>query len=118
MDISRSISEFIIEEVIPAASQPANKFALGILAGAGGVFGFRGLNGAADSLCVEQVEALIRAGFSAQPTLTIKIADFVADEAYKKFPLLSLPLVQKVLHTPYDIDMEAAEKLIAKLRQY
>jgi hypothetical protein len=118
MDISRSLSEFIIEEFVPAATQPANKFALGMLAGAGGIFGFSGMGEATDALSVEQIESLIRAGFAAQPTLTVRIADFLAEDAIKKYPLLGLPIIKNVLYTPYDIDLEAAEKLITKLKQY
>lgn len=118
MDINRSLSEFIIEEFIPAATQPANKFALGILASAGGIFGFDKVTGTASGVTAEQIEALLRAGFAAQPTLTLRLADFVDEEAAKKFPIINLPFIRNVLNTPYDVDLEAAEKLIAKLKQY
>jgi hypothetical protein len=118
MDLNRSLSEFIIEEFIPAATHPANRFALGVLASAGGVFGFDKVSGALSGVTPEQIEVLLRAGFAVQPTLTLRLADFVNEEAAKKFPIINLPFIRNVLNTPYDIDLEAAEKLIAKLKQY
>jgi hypothetical protein len=116
MDLNKIVSEFILEEFVPAATLPANKFALGVLAGAGGVFGFGNVNTAAELMCPEQLEALIRAGFAAQPRLTIRIADFLAEDTIKKYPVLALPIIQNVLRTPYEVDLEAAERLIAKLK--
>lgn len=117
MDLNKSLSEFILEEVVPAANKPSNRFALGMLSAAGGVFGFGSFGDDMKDLSADQVAELIRAGFNAQPTLTIRISDFVPAETVAKYPILKLPFIREVLDTPYDIDIEAAEKLIAKLQQ-
>jgi hypothetical protein len=117
MDINKSISEFILEEVIPAAQNPYNKFALGVIASVSGTFGIGKVGELAKDMDIAMLAEAIRGGFSAQPTVPIKMSYFINEETFKKYPILELKIIKDVLETPYDIDKESAEKFIEKLKK-
>lgn len=117
MDINKSISEFILEEVIPVAQNPYNKFALGVIASVSGTFGIGKVGELAKDMDIEMLAEAIRGGFSAQPTVPIKMSYFINEETFKKYPILELKIIKDVLDTPYDIDKESAEKFIEKLKK-
>lgn len=117
MDINKSISEFILEEVIPAVQNPYNKFALGVISSMSGTMGIGKIGELTSGMDVKSLEEAIRGGFSVQPIVPIKISYFISDEVKKKYPILELKIIKDILETPYDIDMESAEKFIEKLKK-
>ncbi len=111
MNVYKVLAEFIRDEVIPATKNPDTIAGLGMLA-AGLIF--KGKED--DNLDIGMIEAMVMGGFEFQPVITVKISDFLSENAKTKYPILNFGRVKAVVDTPFEIDKESAEKLIAKLK--
>jgi hypothetical protein len=111
MNTYKVIAEFIQQEIIPVCENPDTIAGLGAIA-AGLI-----LKGKDDQIDVELVEAMVRGGFEFQNVLTLRIADFLPENFKTKLPILNLERVRKVIETPFDIDKEAAERLLEKMKK-
>lgn len=111
MNVYKGLAEFIRDEVIPAAKNPDTIAGLGMLA-AGLIFKSK----EDDNLDIGMIEAMVMGGFEFQPVITVKISDFLPENAKIKYPILNFGRVKAVIDTSFDLDKENAEKLLTKLK--
>lgn len=112
MNVYKVLAEFIRDEVIPATKNPDTIAGLGMLA-AGLIFKGKEDN----NLDVGIIEAMVMGGFEFQPVITVKISDFLPENARTKYPILNFGRVKAVVDTPFEIDKEAAERLLEKMKK-
>ena len=112
MNVYKVLAEFIRDEVIPVTKNPDTIAGLGMLA-AGLIF--QGKEN--DNINIELIETMIMGGFEFQPVLTVRISDFLPENAMTKYPILNFGRIKNVVNTPFEIDKEAVQKLLAKLKQ-
>lgn len=111
MNTYKVIAEFIQQEIIPHCEKPDT------IAGLGAISAGLILKGKDEQIDVELVEAMVRGGFEFQNVLTLRIADFLPENFKTKLPILNLERVRNVIETPFDIDKEAAERLLEKMKK-
>lgn len=115
MELNKALSRFILDEVLPIEKDPFSRAVLGGLAAATGTsfFKFKGLDGLDISENPEELHAIIKGAFSAQTSITMRLADFLPENTWEKYPIIQLPRIRKALEKPYDIDLETVEKFMS-----
>lgn len=119
MDLNKALGQFIIDEVLPIEKDPVSRAVLGGLAAAAGTsfFKLKGFDGFDADKNPEELHAILKGAFDAQPTITMSLADLLPDDAWTKYPIIAMPRIRKSLEKPYDIDLETVEKFLALLAQ-
>jgi hypothetical protein len=100
---------------LPIEKDPFSRAVLGGLAAATGTsfFKLKGFEGFDIGKNPEELHAMIKGAFEAQPTIAMSLADLLPDNAWEKYPIIQMPRIRKSLEKPYDIDLETVEKFMS-----
>lgn len=113
-DVISAVCEFISVELLPTIENPVTRWTVSGMATA---LPFMLEDALPDisKMNPAMVRAFVKGAFSGQPTLTIKLADFLGDKAETKYPIFALDMFSGARDLSFDIDYEAVEKYLDKV---